>query len=166
MQYFPYVKYAWNETLISVKCIKKKHWPGHHIFSWMIWSYTTFLEIMASKMRYSQLDFMIVILSWTIFRGKPSFFIHPLEAFKSIVAKWKSKNKFEIHFKKSKRWNSLKKKRKKKEKDNSRSEVAIFLKTFRRKEGDFRSIWQSEEIKILGAGISITEDYVFRIAVQ
>lgn len=161
MQYFPYVKYAWNETLISVKCIKKKHWPGHHIFSWMIWSYTTFLEIMASKMRYSQLDFMIVILSWTIFRGKPSFFIHPLEAFKSIVAKWKSKNKFEIHFKKSKRWNSLKKKRKKKEKDNS-----IFLKTFRRKEGDFRSIWQSEEIKILGAGISITEDYVFRIAVQ
>lgn len=146
--------------------VLKKHWPGHHIFSWMIWSYTTFLEIMASKMRYSQLDFMIVILSWTVFRGKLPFFIHPLEAFKSIVAKWKSKNKFEIHFKKSKRWNSLKKKRKKKEKDNSRCEVAIFLKTFRRKEGDFRSIWQSEEIKIPGAGISITEDYVFRIAVQ
>lgn len=147
--------------------VLKKHWPGHHIFSWMIWSYTTFLEIMASKMRYSQLDFMIVILSWTIFRGKPSFFIHPLEAFKSNVAKWKSKNKFEIHFKISERWNSLKKKKKRKEKDNSRCEVAIFfIKTFRRKEGDFRSIWQSEEIKILGAGISITEDYVFRIAVQ
>lgn len=60
----------------------------------------------------------------------------------------------------------LKKKEKEKEKDNSRCEVAIFLKTFRRKEGDFRSIWQSEEIKIPGAGISITEDYVFRIAVQ
>lgn len=146
--------------------VLKKHWPGHHIFSWMIWSYTTFLEIMASKMRYSQLDFMIVILSWTIFRGKPSFFIHPLEAFKSIVAKWKSKNKFEIHFKKSKRWNSPKKKRKKKEKDNSRCEVAIFFKDLSKKRGDFRSIWQSEEIKILGAGISITEDYVFRIAVQ
>lgn len=117
--------------------VLKKHWPGHHIFSWMIWSYTTFLEIMASKMRYSQLDFMIVILSWTIFRGKPSFFIHPLEAFKSIVAKWKSKNKFEIHFKKSKRWNSLKKKRKKKEKDNSRCEVAIFFKDLSKKRGGF-----------------------------
>lgn len=147
--------------------VLKKHWPGHHIFSWMIWSYTTFLEIMALKMRYSQLDFMIVILSWTIFRGKPSFFIHPLEAFKSNVAKWKSKNKFEIHFKKSERWNSLKKKEKKgKKKIIQDVRLRFFLKTFRRKEEDFRSIWQSEEIKIPGAGISITEDYVFRIAVQ
>lgn len=146
--------------------VLKKHWPGHHIFSWMIWSYTTFLEIMASKMRYSQLDFMIVILSWTIFRGKLPFFIHPLEAFKSIVAKWKSKNKFEIHFKISERWNSLKKRKKGKKKIIQDVRLQFFLKTFRRKEGDFRSIWQSEEIKILGAGISITEDYVFRIAVQ
>lgn len=23
LRYFPYVKYAWNEILISVKCIKK-----------------------------------------------------------------------------------------------------------------------------------------------
>lgn len=145
--------------------VLKKHWPGHHIFSWMIWSYTTFLEIMASKMRYSQLDFMIVILSWTIFRGKIPFFIHPLEAFKSIVAKWKSKNKFEIHFKNRNDGIRLKK-RKKKKKIIQDVRLQFFLKTFRRKEGDFRSIWQSEEIKILGAGISITEDYVFRIAVQ
>lgn len=128
--------------------VLKKHWPGHHIFSWMIWSYTTFLEIMASKMRYSQLDFMIVILSWTIFRGKLPFFIHPLEAFKSIVAKWKSKNKFEIHFKKSKRWNSLKKKRKKKEKDNSRCEVAIFLKKpFEEKRGIFDQYDNQRKLK-------------------
>lgn len=28
LQYFPYVKYAWNEILISVKCIKKSIGPG------------------------------------------------------------------------------------------------------------------------------------------
>lgn len=105
-------------------------------------------------------------LKLNYFQRETSFFIHPLEAFKSIVAKWKSKNKFENHFKKSKRWNSLKKKEKRKKKINQDVRLQFFLKTFRRKEGDFRSIWQSEEIKILGAGISITEDYVFRIAVQ
>lgn len=117
--------------------VLKKHWPGHHIFSWMIWSYTTFLEIMASKMRYSQLDFMIVILSWTIFRGKIPFFIHPLEAFKSIVAKWKSKNKFEIHFKKSKRWNSLKKKEKRKKKIIQDVRLQFFFKDLSKKRGGF-----------------------------
>lgn len=117
--------------------VLKKHWPGHHIFSWMIWSYTTFLEIMASKMRYSQLDFMIVILSWTIFRGKLPFFIHPLEAFKSIVAKWKSKNKFEIHFKKSKRWNSLKKKEKRKKKIIQDVRLQFFKKNLSKKRGGF-----------------------------
>lgn len=117
--------------------VLKKHWPGHHIFSWMIWSYTTFLEIMASKMRYSQLDFMIVILSWTIFRGKLPFFIHPLEAFKSNVAKWKSKNKFEIHFKISERWNSLKKKEKRKKKIIQDVRLQFFKKNLSKKRGGF-----------------------------
>lgn len=80
---------------------------------------------------------MIVILSWIIFRGKFFFFIYFLEVFKLIVVKWKSKNKFEIYFKKLKWWNLFKKERKKKEKDNLRCEVVIFFKDFLKKRGGF-----------------------------